>query len=304
MFGQMVPGGGFNPPNIPSMPALPGMTNAATPEAPQAPQAPASPFGGDQAQGTQDALSAFRNQAKGMGLAVDAGDEGAYAQMQKGFGGLSPVEGTNVMSGMGSPVSGFQNKLEGYLDKVLSGGGNFDDKLVKARHESIKDALDRSRQGLVKQNRANLANRGMLSVSGAPSGVEASSLEGLDARLGADYATGLRDIYSNEQQAASGRFMDALGLGVNRENNLLQNAIAQANQSHLRDSLALDRDRFGADSAFRQAGQLLESQLGLGRLQLDRDVADSNTAATNAKSIDQIIQDIINATNTSTGGYY
>lgn len=96
-FGGIIGGTPFDPDSPDFQPAQP------VPQpAPEAQPQPLNPFGGEEEARTKAALDAFRNDARSRGLAVDAGDREAYAQMQAGFGSLPEIEraqsGAPVMS--------------------------------------------------------------------------------------------------------------------------------------------------------------------------------------------------------------
>jgi hypothetical protein len=232
-----------------------------------------------------------------------------YAQRGASNSGPAPVETPNAAAMQPNPaVSGFQNKLEGYLDKILSSGGMFDQGLVQRQKESVKDQLDTARMGRVKGLKADLAARGMLSLPGSPSGAEVGALSRLDESLGATYGTAIRDIFSGEQERASDRFMSAMGLGTNYQDNV-------ANQSLANQRLGLDRElgmgRLGldrmlgqSDIALRQMEQEIASRLGIGRLELDSETARSAANNLSAQSIREIVEQILRTTGTGAGGYF
>ncbi len=211
--------------------------------------------------------------------------------------------------------AGFFDKINGYLDNVLKNQGNFDMGLINKRKESVKDVVDTARMKQTSNLKANLASRGLLSLPGAPSGVEAGGLTALEGDLGTAYSGALRDIFSNEQENASQRFMDALGLTSQNANNAAINDLGtkafnlsalNADRGYGLDTarLGLDRTRTQGDLALRQADQELASRLGLGRLDLDTSIAETAAKNSQGKTLEDLINQLLNAANTSSGGYF
>jgi hypothetical protein len=205
-------------------------------------------------------------------------------------------------------ASGFQSKLESYLDKVLSSGGMFDSGLVQQRKESAKDQFDMARRGRVSSLKADLASRGLLSLPGAKSGAEVGALSRLDADLGASYGSAIRDIFSNEQENASNRFMSALGLGTQRANANDEIGLGMSRLNLDRDlgfgKLDLDRMLGTGNLALGQSQLLSNDANNRGRLALDTELAKANVTGQQADQIRKLVEDYINANNIGSGGYY
>lgn len=287
---------------------------------PQQPQAQAAPefdlnayyqqqFGGGRTPDANEMATDMENIGK---YGIDAFKQDFQKRLdtrtpeEKGYGAMSVPNAAQMAPN--PAVSGFQSKLEGYLDKILSSGGMFDEALVKRQKESAKDQIDMARTKRVANLRNQLASKGLLSLPGSASGAEASALGKLDSELGATYGGAIRDIFSNEQARASDRFMSALGLGTNYQNNVANQQLGQGRLSLDRDlgmgRLDLDRLLGIGNLGLGQAQNELAAKLGIGRLELDSEIAKAAANSNNSSIIQKILEELRNAANTSSGGYY
>jgi len=196
-----------------------------------------------------------------------------------------------------APSSAFQQKLEGYLDSVLSGNGNFNNALAQSQREGVKDTLARTHASGTNQLKADLASRGLLSLPGAPSGVESRGLQDFNRMLSETETGAVRDIFNKEQQNASDRFLQALGLSTNHAKNLADTLLGSQ-------QLDLNRTLGLGNLALGQGQNELSAALGLGRLDLDRWLAQQGVSGRQADEISKIINDILNANNTASGGFF
>lgn len=90
---------------------------------------------------------------------------------------------------------------------------------TNARAESARETIDRARKSQLANNQGLLADRGLISAPGITQGSEASTYGRMEGDLAGQYATALRDIYSNQDSADQ----NALGLAVQREQNQASN---------------------------------------------------------------------------------
>jgi hypothetical protein len=168
-------------------------------------------------------------------------------------GGFGDNFGSSPQAAMGQ--SSFESKnpysdeIMGWVRGLMPGGG-FNQGTVDRRSESARENLLRFQSSRDKNNRAALADRGLIG-----DGPEMSAMNRLEEQLAGLYGGAVRDIYADESDNADERMMQALGIAGN------------LNQSEGRN----DIDRFLAqtqrDLGF---GQLdLDRTLGTGRLALD-----------------------------------
>lgn len=136
--------------------------------------------------GGDDALTAMVTQLMGPGAGA-------------GAGGPAPVGGPVAAAG---PKSARMRLMD-----MLDNGGNYNQDLVNKRLESTREGLEKRRKGELDQDRAILADRGLTG-----GGSEISALTRLSNEISTDYGTAMRDITSNEQQAADQRLAQALSL--------------------------------------------------------------------------------------------
>jgi hypothetical protein len=143
-FGGIVGGTPFDPDSPEFNPVFPQPAPTSQPEPqPEAPQPQAfNPFGGEEEARTQASLRAFRDEARGRGLAVDAGDQEAYAQMQAGFGSLPSLVPEISQAQSGQPVL---RTGGGYMAPPELVPNQFDDPYTKQLEEIAKRQIEETR---------------------------------------------------------------------------------------------------------------------------------------------------------------
>ena len=139
-----------------------------------------------------------------------------------------------------------------------------------ANLETLIEGTNKSRNSQLKNIRAILADRGLLSEPGHTQGIEASAYTNLEDSLGEQYATGLRDLQGREFENQTGLFREAGDL-LNQENTsqlgVLNSASGHSAQLGALTVQMLDQNR--------QWNQFL-AQLGLDREKVMADIANGN----------------------------
>jgi hypothetical protein len=170
------------------------------------------------------------------------------------------------------------------LRSLIERGGAFDEKITAQRLESVREGLDRQRKAQTDGLRAQLADRGLLSLPGIAQGPEATMLGRVEQDIAGQYATAARDINTEEMAAANDRYAGAIsqltGLGAAEANTLIQ-TISQVGQltgddeQRLLDWMISEKgmNLQQAQMALGYARLASDHALGVGRLGLDRDVA-------------------------------
>jgi len=206
-----------------------------------------------------------------------------------GFGSGGVGGGGNGGAGGGSSSTRpFDPSVAELLRGIIGGGGNFNQNLVNNQVESARELLEKRRSGEVEAQQASLASRGVLG-----SGVEGDALSRLGERLNTDFGGDVRDIYSDEMGRADSRLVEALslltGMTISEASNAVQMAGIASNERTAGNKLDLDRTLGLGQLALGNLNAVNDYNLDLGRLGLDRDVAQYNIDS----GIDQQTLDIL-----------
>ena len=210
---------------------------------------------------------------------------GASPAAMAGFGGV----GANpYRAGMGSGGSsggggGYQGGGGGNIGmmmeelKKLFPDGAYNEEIVNRRTENAQENLRRFNKGRMDNNRAQLAERGLLG-----SGPEAQEAFNREADIGAQYANAASGIYADESRAADSRMMQALQTAAGLSAQEAQILVDQFRATSDRDlgfaNLDLGHRRAGIEETLGLGNLALGNMnavnnynLGVGRLGLDRD---------------------------------
>lgn len=171
-----------------------------------------------------------------------------------------------------------QLDMDGIL-KQLSGmfpGGMFNQNLVNSRVDAATGALEKGRKSRLANNRAALAERGLLG-----DGAEATAINRMDSDLYDQYTNAVSDIYGNESAQADQRMMQALSTAAGLSSEQARQAIdkfrATNENNYNMGNLDLGKGRLGLDTELGR-GNL---KLGQGRLSLDDKLGTGNLALGN-----------------------
>jgi len=136
--------------------------------------------------------------------------------------------------------SEFGDLVKSSLTDYMRGSGS-----TNARYESARELANKARRSMISDSRASLADRGLLSEPGAPSGIEAGVLRSINQDVSEEFARTVRDIAADQDdrilpvlqiatsmsQAETGNLLSALGQGTQRQTALAQIALQQLSQN-------------------------------------------------------------------------
>lgn len=224
-----------------------------------------------------------------------------------GGGGFNNINPSAWFAQSPDPLAGRNTNQHADLISTLQGlyknGGGFNQDIVNRRTENAKEDL--FRQG--KQTRANdeaaLASRGLIG-----SGPEATAFDRRSQDFTDRYKNAVSGIYANESQNADQRMMSALQLAGGLDQNDAQNLInAYSSQT----SRALGLGNLDTNATLGLGNLALGNMngtnnynLGLGRLGLDRDVAQNNADNTQLDQIIKLLEQLHGGAQTSSGGFF
>jgi hypothetical protein len=193
------------------------------------------------------------------------------------FGGSGGSASSSSTSG---PSKGF-----GDLSKVLSGlfpGGLFNQDVVNRRTENAAENLHRFQTRQSANDRAQLAERGLLG-----SGAEQTAQDRLSSNIADQYSGAVSGIYANESENADSRMMQALQMATGMTEQDAQNAIDWFNAS-------TNRENVGNQFALGQGNLALGNSRALNDYDLGRRGIDFSYDQLNSQldnmSIDQILE--------------
>lgn len=200
--------------------------------------------------------------------------------------------------------------LFGTLKSLYTSGGGFNQDIVNRRSEAAREDLSRQRSSTLKNDRALLANRGLVG-----SGPEADALNYLDTNVGNAYKNAVSSIYANESQSADQRMLSALqaatGLSESEAANVINGYQAATSRGLGLGNLALGNRN--ADNGYTLGlGNLAlgnmnaanNYNLGVGDLGLRRDLGMAQIDNTSLQQIQQLIDQLSRGANASAGGYF
>ncbi len=234
-----------------------------------------------------------------------------YNSTDGNWGGSAPVAGT-LPDPVGNPVdmpkfgpettapnkglldSDVMNQLRGMFPD-----GAFNQGLVDRRTEGAREDLQRFEKGRNSQNRALLADRGLIG-----SGAEATAQNSVEDDLATRYAQAVSGIYGDESERADSRMMQALQLaaGMTQEEARLLLDSALGNRRLDVDS-QLGNRKIDSDTALGwgnidlgQQRNNIDWTLGSGRLNLDQNQGDMDAYI-------RLLDQLYRGADTSSGGY-
>lgn len=134
----------------------------------------------------------------------------------------------------------YGDSLKSLMSELMQGGGS-----GNKRYESSRELADKARRTSINDSRAMLADRGLLSEPGAPSGVEGQLMKSIAATADQEWARTVRDIAADQDdrilpvlqiatnlsQQEAATMLAAIGEGTNRQTALAQIALAQLGQN-------------------------------------------------------------------------
>lgn len=149
---------------------------------------------------------------------------GGYAGfLGGGQRGASTVSDDTESDGLGENLD---FTIQGLLDR---GGQIEDDPGRRARRmEAARQPIDAFRSAQLDSARANLANRGLLSVPGSPSGSESGAYRRIEEGVAPHYATAAQNLAETQSAADDERFLRAMGIGAERSRITAASADAEA----------------------------------------------------------------------------
>lgn len=212
------------------------------------------------------------------------------------FGG----SGGSASAQSGSAPANFQS-IMGVLQGLFPGGA-YNQNIVNSRTEGAREDLARFQKYQNQNDRAALANRGLIG-----SGPEASAQGKLTQDIADKYQNAVRGIYNDESQNADQRMMQALGLASNMTDEQARQAIDWFNANSNRDlgmgNLDLNRTLGVGNLALGNMKATNDYNLGLANYGLNRDQLEYALEQGDIDSILKILGVRENATNTSAQGY-
>lgn len=182
----------------------------------------------------------------------------------------------------GGAGGGSQGDLWPYIQDIL--GGGFNANRVDQLASAAQDRLGRFKTQTLAEDRAILADRGL-----AGSGAEVSALTNLDAQLGGEFSSILREIMADEGSQSSNRIIAALGSGTDLSTNELRSAVQR--------ELGLGQLGLGYYTADQ------DYSLGIGNLGLGRDQLANAIRQGDMGSIIAILQVLMGQNQTNNEGY-
>jgi hypothetical protein len=180
------------------------------------------------------------------------GANGISSSLSSLLGGLDKVQ---LGQFFGPPDPGATNQVgQDPFSQLLTGGiadiinrSGYDEKNKNLRLESLQEDYNRARKFQLSQDRATLADRGLLSEPGHAQGPEVTALSRLEETLSPIWAEGIRNALGDANDRASQNYLTALGLGTQRQQILSDIAVRNLEQNRLWNQFlaqhGLDRDR-------------------------------------------------------------
>lgn len=136
-----------------------------------------------------------------------------------GFGGGGEINVEEairkILASGGVSTDPLTVKAKTALQTIIEGMGALEPGNVNRRIESARETLEGGRRAMLEQTRANLADRGLISLHGSPQGSEADSIARISDRLGQEFAGAQRDIITEESHNADQRLQSALATAAN-----------------------------------------------------------------------------------------
>ena len=203
-----------------------------------------------------------------------------------------PVQAAPAYQPAEAPVLPSHAGLDARLKSIFDSGGEFNQGIVNRRTENARENLGRQRKSTLNNDRAYLADRGLIG-----SGPEATAVDLLDQNISDKYANAVSGIYANESENADQRMIQALqqavGLSESDAANIVNSFSASTARTLGLGNLALGNSKNANDY-----------NLGLGQLGLNRDVALNNADNAQVDQLIQLLQQLYGGANTSSQGYY
>ena len=219
------------------------------------------------------------------GLASN-GEQGAdYGSTGSGGGGSNGGSG----GGGGGQSDALRQALQGLW------GGQTNQNVIGSRVSNARDTLNRYQSSQLANQKAMLANRGLIG-----SGPEASGAANLQSRVSDMFQNAVTGIYADENENADQRMMQALGLSAN-----LDTADQDRELAELLGMLGLDNEKeLGMGQlALGNMNGVNSYNLGLANFGLDRDKYLSGADSADMQEMLQILRALQDGANTSAGGH-
>lgn len=180
---------------------------------------------------------------------------------------LAISQGLQALIGSGGAgQTEFAQTAQDAIRQLLERGGQLDPDVLNQRLETVQEALDRQRSSQVSNLGALLGERGLVSLPGAPQGVERTGLENIERDIASQFAGAFRDIVSQEQAAANQRFGQGAGLASGLAQGQTQNLLSALGQG-------TERQLGLTDAALEQLRQSTSFNQFLAQFGLDRELA-------------------------------
>lgn len=231
----------------------------------------------------------------------DSQDESLYDTRTHEYigGAKAPAKASTRLSN--GPSNQSLDSLMATLQGLFPGGGLNTD-VLNRRFDSARDQITAAGKRTRANNEAALASRGLIG-----DGPEITAQNRLDERLLATENNALNDIFADESENADARMMQALGLATGLESDMMRNAVDQFRANTERDlgfgNLDLNRMLGSGRLAIDNMGSVNDYNLGLGRLQLDRDKLINDIENGDIDRLLQLIEQLMAGSQISAGGY-
>lgn len=213
---------------------------------------------------------------------------------------------------------GLEADVLAQLSKILGEGPTVDQPQLDSRFETAREAEHKAFQALMEDARSALGARGLASEPGMPSGSEAGTIQRITERVAPDFASAVRQIYSDLAGQSGARYNQALGTAAG-----LTSQDTQAQDARLSQAIALaaDLSTEQANTILQAAGQgtqrqqvlasiALESLQGnrawaqfLSEFGLNRDTTKYMLQTGQIQQLSQLLDRFLQATSLSRGGY-
>jgi hypothetical protein len=222
---------------------------------------------------------------------------GASGGIADGPGGAQSGTPGGLQAGSGGGGYNFDD-IKGRLASLFDSGGGFNQDVVNRRTENAAQDLRRFSDGRQANNRAMMAERGLMG-----SGVEGTEAFSREEDIADRYAQAVSGIYADESENADSRMMEALslatGMSIEEAAQAVQMFNAQTGRMDANNRFTLGQGGLAVDN-FRAQN---DYNLGLGNFGLDRErlMHDMETGDTDAMI--RILQLLLGGANTSAGGH-
>lgn len=150
------------------------------------------------------------------------------------------------------------------IKNILAQGGRLNPDTMNSRLESAREVENKAYRAQLADARGSLADRGLLSEPGQPSGVEGGTIRRITEGLAPEYARNVRDIYTDEATRSDDRLIQSLTIATGLAKDQAANLLAATGQG-------TDRQKALADIALKSLDQNMQWNKFLASYGLTRD---------------------------------